>query len=541
MNKKIAIGGVLIGFALSGVGSDLLLCKPYMQNIGPYGCTIACETSREEPSLRLNWEGGEIPFRFTRFDLSGTYLAVARIDGLKPGTAVNWEVAGRKGSFTTWRDDGKGFKCAVFGDYQGGTWKGAGRDWEANPYLCGERMFRDMVEVEKCEFAVGTGDVADAGDYEKDMRPLILDRLCGVLGSRIPFFMAFGNHDTKHPQNHFFFVNPRPEGAYGVESFSFMRDNCLFVCIDDAEGGVDELPTKPATRRWLESVLRSEAAKKAKFRFVFRHVPMFEEDFGNCDRSNIELFAECGVDCVFSGDQHGYARLERGGVRQVVNGCMGYFDHDRPGCHIGCNWYGKETLVGGHSPALTNRTWRFQKPGSPGVLGPETPINRGLFPGYATLEVRGDTATFRIIGFNADGSKIGLMDSFEMKAGVRPPRKCGMAFERYARDKTNWCLAYILTGDGGAVLKLDQKGPRVLSFRKPDSQGRLVESPLPTSVSFDLRKGVDDTIWNGEPLIDEKARVVGVTFVSRKSGEKVTFRLGPDNSVEVQTIGMERR
>ena len=42
---------------------------------------------------------------------------------------------------------------------------------------------------------------------------------------------------------------------------------------------------------------------------------------------------------------------------------MGYFDHGQPGCDYDCNWYGSETLVGGHAVALTNLTWRFQTPG----------------------------------------------------------------------------------------------------------------------------------------------------------------------------------
>ena len=42
---------------------------------------------------------------------------------------------------------------------------------------------------------------------------------------------------------------------------------------------------------------------------------------------------------------------------------MGYFDHGQPGYDYDCNWYGSETLVGGHAVALTNLTWRFQTPG----------------------------------------------------------------------------------------------------------------------------------------------------------------------------------
>ena len=509
----------------------LLLTKPCLQAMTTTGCTVMVETTREEPSLKLVWKGGAEPFSFARCEASGTYRATARIDGLKPGTHVDFEVAGEKGSFTTWKD-GCGFKCAVFGDYQCGV---LDTDWELDPMLCGERMFVDMAKGERCEFAVGTGDVADTGDYEKEIRPLVLERQFSILGPLMPSFMAFGNHDTKYRLNHFFYANPRTSGDPEVESFAFWRDDCLFVCLDDAEAGVDQSPLKPATMRWLERLLRSEAAQKAKFRFVFQHVPLFEEEFGNCDRAPIDLYSECNVDCVFSGDHHGYARLERAGIRQVVNGCFGYFDHGRPECVVHCNWYGDETLVGGHSAALTNRTWRFQKPGCPGVLGPETPINHGLLAGYGTLEVRGDTATYRQLGFNADGSKNGVLDSFTMKAGVRPPKKRGLAMERYAYDKTDWHCAYILTGKGGAVLELEEKGPKVLRFRVPGADGGLV----PADADFDLARGVNDRIWRSQYVIDEAAGVVGVDFTDRKTKETLGYRLLPDNTVQIRRKSSE--
>ena len=111
--------------------------------------------------------------------------------------------------------------------------------------------------------------------------------------------------------------------------------------------------------------------------------------------------------------------------------------------------------------------------------------------------------------------------------------------ERYCYDKKDWHCAYILTGDGGAVLEIEEKGPKVLRFRRPDATGRLVEASV--EADFDTAKGVDDTVWSGKPLIDEKARVVGVTFARRKGDEKVVFRLRPDNSVEVLATGVKGR
>ena len=480
-----------------------ILTKPYLQNAGATGFTVCLETRRELPDLRLAWtaDGAErkTPFVFRKADFSGTYLAKARIDGLKPGTKVAYEVAGEKGSFTTWREGTDDFKCAIFGDFQSGLSNGLKWwDWEEDPFLCGEKMFEDMVKS-GCEFAVGTGDLADTADYRKELRPLLLERTCGVLGSKIPFFTAFGNHDSLHPASHFFLESP--SSAPDLSSFAFFKNGCLFVCIDDAEIGNDKIPGSAKLRAWFEELMKSEAAQRAKFRFVFQHVPVYVEAFGNCNRWLADLFEKYGVDCVFSGDHHGYERIVRGKTRQVVNGCMGYFDHGKPDTKVLVNWYGDETKAGGHAGMPKPCTWRFQEPGKPGVLGPETPVYEGLLPGYATLEVKGDTATWTLIGFNADGSKIGPVDSFTMKAGVRPNAPKGLAMERYCygqSPKGKWLLKYTLTGKGGRVVERCE----------------------------------DDEFGKSSPIVD--GDVVGVVFTA-DDGRKRVCRLLPDNTLDQKT------
>ena len=479
-----------------------ILTKPYLQNAGTTGFTVCLETHCELPELRLVWtaDGCErkTPFVFRRADFSGTYLAKARVEGLKPGTRVAYEVDGEKGTFTTWKENADDFLCAIFGDFQSGLSNGPEWwDWEADPFLCGERMFEDMV-ARGCEFAVATGDLADTGDYRKELRPLLLERTCGVLGSKIPFFTAFGNHDSLHPANHFFLENPPSES--GLSSFAFFRGGCLFVCINDAEVGDDKRPGKPELRSWFEKLMRSEAAKNAKFRFVFQHVPIYVEAFGNCNRWLFDLYEKYGVDCVFSGDHHGYERIVRGKTRQVVNGCMGYFDHGSEDVSNLVNWYGCETKAGGHVGMPRPCTWRFQALGQPGVLGPQTPVYEGLLPGYATLEVKGDTATWTLIGFNADGSRIGPVDSFTMKAGVRPKASKGMALERYCygvSPKGKWLLKYTLTGKGGREIEYCE----------------------------------DDEWCKSRPIIEQD--VVGVSF-SNAAGKVRSFRLMPDNTIKVE-------
>ena len=473
------------------------LSKPYLQNVGTNAFTVCIETRQADHGLFLKWglkgsgASGRVPFRFKPADFSGTFLATARVEGLPEGAACWFEVEGQRGEVKTWKTCSDDFKCAIFGDFQSGISNGIKWwDWEEDPFLCGERMFEDMI-ASGCEFAVSTGDMADTGDYRKELRPLVVERTCSVLGAKIPFFTAFGNHDTLHPENHFFFENP------SESSFAFFKNNCLFVCIDDAEVGTDKAPGSVKMRDWFEGLMQSEAARKAKFRFVFQHVPVYVEAFGNCNRWLSDLFEKYGVDCVFSGDHHGYERIVRGKLRQVVNGCMGYFDHGSEDVSKLVNWYGEETVAGGHVGMPTPCTWRFQEPGKPGVLGPPTPVYEGMLPGYATLEVKGDTATWTLIGFNADGSKIGPVDSFTMKSGERPDAPKGIALERYCHcrsPKGNWLLKYTLTGKGGRTVVRCE----------------------------------DDTFCKSRPLIE--GDVVGVELLTA-DGWRKTCRLLPDNTV----------
>ena len=502
-----------------------LALAPYLQRPSSDGFTV-CLEAPDDSALELAYaaEGssGRAPFVFRKFEASGTYFAYADVKGLKPDTDYAWQVVrggdvvGR-GNFRTWKTGGADdFSCAVFGDFQTGL---TPSDWEADPLLCGAKMFADMVE-NKVDFAITTGDLADRGDYAKEIKPLILERTCGILGARVPFFTAWGNHDTKHPQNHFFLRNPTET------SFAFEKNGCLFVCIDDGEVGNDKIPGSTALRTWFAGLMDSEAARKAKFRFVFQHVPVYCEEFGNCNRWLADLYEKYGVDAVFSGDHHGYAHIERGGLVQVVNGNMGYFKH----VNGFVNWYGDEVKMGG-SHGMCGKKWRFQQPGKPGKLGPPTPIYGGNFPGYGILSVKGDVATFSMQAFNADGSKIGEVDRFELKSrrGEAPVRKPkGMATEFYCfSEKPVWTLKYTLTGKGGAELELLGRGARVIAYRVPDGKGGLKDilSRHPTIDGY-IKDFPDDENWKGETF--HEGDVVGVRFT--KDGARRVIRLFPDNS-----------
>ena len=107
----------------------LLLSKPYLQNVGTNGFSVCAETSRADRGLRLKWwtqagRTNETAFVYSLADFSKTFKAVARVEGVPQGCKVGFEVAGERGEVKVWRDCDDDFTCAIYGDFQGGTWAG---------------------------------------------------------------------------------------------------------------------------------------------------------------------------------------------------------------------------------------------------------------------------------------------------------------------------------------------------------------------------------------------------------------------------------
>jgi hypothetical protein len=96
-------------------------------------------------------------------------------------------------------------------------------------------------------------------------------------------------------------------------------------------------------------------------------------------------------------------------VNYVVTGGGSYLDHPEP---VVTDW--PHMTVGG----AQNVPGSWAKQSSSGVLGAPEPIVGGLFNQYCEITVRGDFLRLDCHGFNADGSYIGVLDSFSI--GVDP-------------------------------------------------------------------------------------------------------------------------
>ena len=434
--------------ALKAAGSaPVLTSATWLQNVRTDTFTVMCETKSCLDGLRLEYwpEGGQRKSaRFTYFPtLGGTFVAKAKVDiaGHAGGTVYyqiseHGRVLQEKGSYgkvKLWgaADDGD-FTAVVWGDNQSGM---SARDWSADPFAAARGAFTHMM-TRSPDFGLTTGDMSGSAKYKDQIRPLLLEITNPILGHYIPYYVAWGNHDSKFVSG---WATVRPffstgyDGSRGdwavADNYTLVRGDVFFALIDDygCEANIDVLGDdacvvryeRERTREWLRMVLSSEEAQNAKFRIVLQHAPVYLETWGSYAVPAFrDVFNEFRVDLVLSGHMHGCERIAVPGDTfiQLTNGGLGHLDNDE---EVEAN-YGDATFIGGHKDI----PYLWARESAPGVLGPAEPVFMGCLPSYTELNAKGDELTVSFHGFNADGSYIGVFDKFTLTA--RKPGEEGL-------------------------------------------------------------------------------------------------------------------
>ncbi len=212
---------------------------------------------------------------------------------------------------STLRDDGLGeIRFAVVGDTKStGTFSSLVAKLQTMPL----------------DFAVLLGDCAHLGT-EADHR-FLRNQVRTRYALPYPTFFVAGNHDLD-PQT---FPVERFEEIYGPTVFSFEYKRSLFVFLR-------VLPAPDSNQESFEFLRSLDARELKKYhrRFVFMHVPPdVSESFSarKLERGEelVTLVRGLGIDYVFAGDYHGYARVDLDGTTYVVTGGGGGALDGRPG------------------------------------------------------------------------------------------------------------------------------------------------------------------------------------------------------------------
>lgn len=153
----------------------------------------------------------------------------------------------------------------------------------------------------------------------------------------LPFAVTPGNHDAALGANFALdrevyreqWLPRRPKLALLPAShwpfgYAFALGEVFFASLDVTFTG----PMPEAEQRWLQAMLASPAAKQARQRVIFSHVPLWPFAVGRererlADRRLEQIVIAGRVDLYLSGHHHAFYPGVKDGVRYVSQGCLG--------------------------------------------------------------------------------------------------------------------------------------------------------------------------------------------------------------------------
>jgi hypothetical protein len=393
----------------------VFLAPPYLQNVSQTGVTVMWETAGEF--------GGHVEYGETiygnhhRAEFSPAALQQVRIEGLKPGTSYMYRVV-LKGvespwySFKTAPANASGVRFAVRADSQSGP-------------PSNERVVMQMARF-RPDIVVSVGDVVGSGSNLNEWVDYHLWPL-RHLSANVPTYVAIGNHeyggygDTDPPVCPPFerYLDHPTAGSGNEYWYSFDYGPARFIMLDpnkvDGPKG-QRIPPGSAQYEWFAKEL-ADAAKKAKWIFVFLHQPPYSECWGggyydgeaHLREEIVPLIEKYKVDIVFSGHTHDY---ERGLPHPPYDPATG---KGNEATYI---------ITGGGGGTLDNHKYyewpQIDLPDHPADPSNDAP-DKGLYYKYhfCMIEVDGDRLHFTAHAVNPDGSYAGILDQFNLTAKTR--------------------------------------------------------------------------------------------------------------------------
>ncbi|MGD9366674.1 MAG: metallophosphoesterase [Desulfobacteraceae bacterium] len=176
-----------------------------------------------------------------------------------------------------------------------------------------ERIAEDL-RGRPLDFAVLLGDIAYNGSekYHRYFRA----ECAQEYALPYPVFYVVGNHDVRIDR----FPVRRFEQEYGPSIFSFEYQQCLFIVLRILPAPF----SNEESIRFLRGFI-GVPQEKYRHRFVFMHIPPpISSDFVARSFPEhgqiVQLFDKVGVDYVFAGDYHGYARTRLRDTTYIVSG-----------------------------------------------------------------------------------------------------------------------------------------------------------------------------------------------------------------------------
>ncbi len=222
-------------------------------------------------------------------------------------------------TFITEPDHLTPFRFVVFGDSRGGA--------IGSPNLEHEAAVAAIID-ESPALYFNTGDLVSAG-ADLDDWAYFFEAEYDLMAD-VPLYPIFGNHEDDEDngltgdENWARYFAP-PEANQHPTYYSFDYLNVHFVVID-VEKWETLLTPGILQNGWLRDDLdEANENPKINFTFAFLHEPPFSYKEGRTGNTATLLilnpiFQDYGVDAVFEGHDHFYARHEMGGLNHIVTG-----------------------------------------------------------------------------------------------------------------------------------------------------------------------------------------------------------------------------
>lgn len=312
--------------------TNQFITGPYLQQPSDTGITIMWITSSPAVSWVELIRPGQEPQKFFTEQhglvQANNRINKIRIDGLTPGTAYEYVVYSREilnfkpyeisygetikrgpFSFSTTSMNAKEVSIVVFNDLHD------------HPENITELMAKFCKEPDY-DLVVFNGDAFNWVDDEAQIVKDLLAPAEAVFAARVPFLMVQGNHEVrgKFARQMFDYFDYPGQSCY----YAFTRGPVRFVVLDSGEDKDDDHKEysglvsfnryREEQAVWLAQEIESKAFKKAAFRVVLIHIPVFHSGEGHgtlhCRKLFNPLFNKGKIDLAISGHTHRYGTFD---------------------------------------------------------------------------------------------------------------------------------------------------------------------------------------------------------------------------------------
>lgn len=305
------------------------LCPPYLQNPAPTAMTLMWLSNKPSYSWIEYGETAELGLKahHSQGGIVDSYNRIYRIrlEHLKPGTSYHYKVFSKEIaefrpykltyggtissdllSFTTPEEDPQEVAWLVMNDIH---------DRPASiPHLV-------SLNKEPYDFVFFNGDIFDYQEDEKQIIDHLLTPAGQAFASRKPFIFTRGNHETRGK-----FRRELPDYFDTPWYFTQTWGPVHFTVLDTGEDKEDTHPVyagivdfdeyRRQQAEWFKQVVQTKAFKKAKFRVVMMHIPVYYSGDWHgpmeCQKLFGPLFEQHKIDLFLAGHTHRY------GVHQPV-------------------------------------------------------------------------------------------------------------------------------------------------------------------------------------------------------------------------------